>query len=115
MKQLFRWFIALVMALTSACQSIGSVPPKSYEDRYAYAVATNASVREAAAQAVRSGVINRDTGEKVLRGTDTARALLDESLKIAGTDADIKLYKAIEAINSVVQLLQLNGVEVPGL
>lgn len=115
MRKIYVWFCALVLAIMAGCSSLGLVQPKTFEERYAYAIATNASVRVAAAQAVTSKAITPETGRTILKGTDNARALLDESLNLVGTDAELNLHQALLTIENLMKLLKSNGVEVPGL
>jgi hypothetical protein len=116
MRKIYVWAVALLMSLMAGCNSLGVVQPKSFEERYAIALAVNASVRTATAQAVVSKAISKEVGQKVLSGTDAVRVLLDESLDVVGQDvAEAKLYEALDLVAKMQQLLKSNGVEVPGL
>lgn len=115
MKRLWIWMLSGCMVLLAACGSIGVVTPKSAEEQYVYAVATNAAVRTAAADAVRSGKLSKADGAKVLQVTDTARRLLDESLSVAQADRLTRITEAIDLLKTLVAELKAYGVEVPGV
>jgi hypothetical protein len=61
------------------------------------------------------GLITPDIAEYVLKGTDTARLLLDEALKLNQADlttAQNKLNQALSTIESLKSYLEQNGVTI---
>jgi hypothetical protein len=115
MKKLIAWLLAAQMVLITACSSIGVIP-KTPKQGYVYAVTANASVRIATTEALKSRKISVTAAKAVLKGTDAARVLLDESLDIANTDgAAGKVAEAIDLVTKLAETLKSDGVEVPGL
>lgn len=104
--------ILLILAVLGACSAIGVTSPETFRDRYAYAVTTNASVRSAAVTLLEQKLITPAQGELVLKGTNDARFVLDEALKVSETDmptAEKKLAAAMQVINNLKQYLKGKG------
>ncbi len=63
--------------LLLGCAQMGLAPAKSFDQNVAYGYSTLASVRISAAQALKTGVIEKDDAERVLALSDQARSGLD--------------------------------------
>lgn len=71
------YIVAILFLLLSGCAQLGLAPAKSFDQNVAYGYSTLASVRVSAAQALKTGVIEKDDAERVLALSDQARSGLD--------------------------------------
>lgn len=99
--------VALVALLwLAACAQVGLQPAQSFEQRLAYAYATNTAVREASTAALTAGEISADDMAHVLALNDQARALLDAA-RIASGAGDLGTAEArLTLATSVLTQLQ---------
>lgn len=93
MKKFFA-AVVVAMAVLSGCAAVGVATPQSPSQTLAYAYGTVASVRNAAANALQSGVITAVQAQQVLTYTDDARSALDagETVLIASPTGDVSSY-----------------------
>ena len=93
------------LLLISACASLGITQPQSLDQRLAYTTGQITGIRSAAATAVESRAISADDGEKVLKMTDDAKALVDgaKTALAAGdqTAAESKLVLATSVLTAL--------------
>lgn len=68
-----------LIALLVGCASLGLTPPKSFNDRVAYAYTTVESLRNSTTNALNSGLIKVEDAKQVQALADQARAGLDAS------------------------------------
>ena len=103
----------LVVTLVAGCSSLGIVKPKSFDEKAAYGLATNAAIRTAAQSALETGAIGVDAAEYVLLGTDAVRVALDQAYAVKAANpssADEQLAAALSSIDVLMQFLKAKGV-----
>lgn len=67
----------VLCAILSACAALGIVQAQSFDQRLAYALGVNTSVRDTSTSALDAGTITSADMEHVLKFNDQARSLLD--------------------------------------
>lgn len=77
MKMFPKVSVLALLFILGACAQMGLAPAKSFDQNVAYGYSTLASVRISAAQALKTGVIEKDDAERVLALSDQARSGLD--------------------------------------
>ena len=107
--------VAPVLLFMASCGTLNLPSAKTFDQKYAYALTTNASIRTAAATAVNAEVLAPEKAEYVLKSTDIIRATIDEARDISKTDlstAEGKLQAGLDLIKAVTTYLNENGVDI---
>ena len=98
------------LLLLSGCASIGLAPATTFDERLAYAVANNAAVRQAAANALDAGDIQLPDAQYVLKTTDETRTFLDAAKAASGTGdvstAEGRLSVAVSVLSELQTYLR---------
>lgn len=89
MKLHYAFVIPLLLALLSACASVGITPPQSLDQRLAYAAGQVTGIRSATANALDAKTITSQDAEKVLKMTDESKALIDAA-RAANSAGDVQ-------------------------
>ena len=113
---LFLLFLfALIAASFAGCEQLGMAKPVTFDDKLAYAYATNTSIREASSEALRAGQITGADMREVLQINDQARALLDSAkLAFAAGDtvgANNKLVLVTTILTEIQTFLRTRGLK----
>jgi hypothetical protein len=93
--------VPILIVLLSGCASLGLAPASSFDERLAYAVSQNAAVRQAAANSLKAGDIDKADAQNVLELTDQSRAILDAA-RVASGLGDLKTAEARLSLASVI-------------
>jgi len=102
-----------LLCLVSACNSLGLVPAKSFDDRLAYAYGVHTGLLNGTAAAITAGALTKSDGQAVLQIADDARRLLDAAQSVSATDqpgADRKLVLATAILTQLQNYLSKRGV-----
>jgi len=102
----------LVLAVLSACTSLGLAPAKSFDEKLAYAYGVHTALESSAATAVRAHELTQAEGANVLKIADNAREVLDSAKAIEATDAAgaaTKLALATSILNQLQAYLAKRG------
>lgn len=97
--------VAYFVFVLAACASVGLAPAQTFDERVAYAVANNAAVRQAAANALDAGDIQLQDAQYVLKTTDETRTFLDAAKAASGSgDISTAEGRLSVAVNVLSQL-----------
>lgn len=66
-----------ILAILTACASLGLAPASNFSDRLAYAMGTHTAVIVSATQSLEAGEISSQDASRVLKVADEARTALD--------------------------------------
>lgn len=100
---------AALLALLTACSSLGIAPAKSLSDRLAYGYGVYSAVTRAASTELAAGTLSVSDAEQVLKIGDEARVLLDASKALLDTDpagAESKLALATSVLTGLQAYLR---------
>lgn len=106
-------FLAAVVAL-AGCAGMGIEPPKSFEDRLAYATGTNTALRDASTSSLDAGKITSADMEHVKAVNDKVKTILLVARRAAGVDlstAEAKLLEATKLLTDLQTYLRARGVK----
>lgn len=102
MKLFLKSAILAVLLLTGACAQLGLAPAKSFDEKLAYAYATNTAVLQSATSALELGQITKDDAKQVLKLADESRSLLDAARMVG--DPTVAQNKLVLATNILANL-----------
>lgn len=107
MKRAVAFAAALLLC---ACAQFGVQPAQSFDERLAYAYATNTAVREASTSSLNAGTISAEDMEHVIELNDQARALLDAARMASGAGdlgtAEARLSLAVSVLTQLQAYLR---------
>jgi hypothetical protein len=122
MKKFLSSYLAVIPAslltavfLLSACETLGMLAPKSFDQKWATAMSINTGIRAASTSALNSKAITVEDAKKILTMNDSARSFLDEAENLRKTDlnsAQAKLELADAVIRSIQKFLDSRGAKV---
>lgn len=97
--------IVLLFLLLTGCASLGIAPAGNFEQKLAYAYATNTAIREASTSSLNAGTISSKDMETIIPLNNQTRQVLDAA-KAAMSVGDIKTAEAklLLATNILTQL-----------
>lgn len=108
----------LVLLLLVGCSSMGLVEPQSFDERLAYAYATNTAIREASTSALNAHTITSDDMIYVMGVNNQLRLALDAA-KDAASGGDVqtaegRLLMVTKALTALQTYMRSKGVDVKG-
>lgn len=102
--------ILAALWLLTACSSLGLAPAQSFDQKLAYAVGVQTSVRQSAADGVASNQLSVADGQAILKMTDDSRSLIDAAKLAADANnlgaANSKLALATVVLTQMQQYLK---------
>lgn len=104
--------MAFILVLTG-CQSLGTEPAQTFNQKLAYAVGVHTAVLQATTSAVTAGTLSSDEAATVLKGADNAKLGLDaaKAANEAGdaAGANSKLAIALTSLTALQDYLRSKG------
>jgi ABC-type Fe3+-hydroxamate transport system substrate-binding protein len=114
MKQFSPVFALLLLALVTACASMGIPTPETFNERAAAATVTVTGVRSATLDLLKTGRINAADAQNAQDQADIARKGIDVARSIYKTDpagADARLTATITALQALQTYLRTRGAQ----
>lgn len=101
-----------MLALISACATLGLEQPKSFNERLAAGYATLTTARDSAGTLLAAGKITAPDAQQIQNQCDNVRSGLDIARNIHAKDpqaADAKLTAVLAGLNALSAYLQTRG------
>jgi len=105
-------FLASLLLLLGACETLGIPTATSFNERLAVGYSTVTEVRQTATTLLNAKKLTADDGQQILDQTNNARAGLDVARTLAKTDlkgADSKLTAVRAALTALQAYLETKG------
>jgi PBP1b-binding outer membrane lipoprotein LpoB len=106
--------ILVTAVMFAGCAGMGVEPPKSFEDRLAYATGTNTALRDASTSSLDAGMITSADMEHVMEINAKVKTLLLAARRVSGADlstAESKLIEATKLLTDLQTYLRARGVK----
>ncbi len=103
--------LAFMIVLTG-CASLGAEKPQNFNDKLAYAQATQTAVLATAKNGVVNGSLSKDDAKAVEQISDNAQTIMDAAQAVVATDpstANAKLLQAITLLEQAQNYLNSHG------